>query len=129
MGGLQVRVHPEIDLPDGNKSKGPAIKKTRVSMVFTSLQSTITPVNQCSTVRLETCVRQPVQFQRFLALACLFFHRLMTLKLPNSPYRAQTRQLLRFNRREKLWAAHDVAPENSTGCRHSMPRKKHTGYD
>jgi len=52
-------------------------------------------------------------FQRFLALACLFFQRLLTLKLPNSPCRAQTRQLSRLNRREKLWAAHDVGPVNS----------------
>jgi hypothetical protein len=39
-----------------------------------------------------------------------------------------TRQLPCFNRREKLRAAHDVAPENGTACRYLMPRKKHTGH-
>jgi len=52
--------------------------------------------------------------------SCFFVQKITckALKLPNSPCRAQTRQLLRFNRREKLWAAHDVASENNTGCRY-----------
>ena len=49
--------------------------------------------------------------RRFLALDCLLFQRLITLKLPNSPFQGSNRSILLLHSPEKATASHDVMPE------------------
>jgi len=52
-------------------------------------------------------------FRRFFALDCLFFQRLITLKLPNSPFQVSDRSISTLHSPEKTTSSHDVAPEET----------------
>jgi len=69
---------------------------------------------------------QLMLFPALFGARCLFFQRLIALKLPNSPLRAQTCQFLRSIRREKrrplMMPRLKTAP--ATGCRFTTGRHR-----